>query len=447
MKYKDLLKKLLNQGKDRVEELEAFLVKNKEIDINIYEGEISKYSIAESGGLSLRGLSDGKMGYSYTEKLDESSFHELIDNVVENAKYIDEDPERIFSGSDEYENQDNFNEELKDIELEDKIQFLLDLEKEALELDDRVSKVNICAYQEFENERYILNTKEVDLQDRANVGVVYIAVIVKDGEDTKTGMSYKVFNDFSDINYEEMAKEAVENGISMLGARSVKSNNYPIIFENKTFANLLAAFSSIFMADNVQKGLSLLKGRLGETIGSPILTIVDDPFLEEGFGSRNFDDEGTSTRFKNIVDNGELKNYLYNWKAADKDGVESTGNASRSYKGTISTSPTNLYIVKGDMSLEELMGYAESGLYINNLEGLHSGLNPVSGDFSLSASGYKVEYGEVTNPVNQITIAGNLFEVFKNIEVIGNDLEFGMLSSGYIGSPSVVVSSLTVSGE
>src|SRR5699024_11365800 len=95
------------------------------------------------------------------------------------------------------------------------------------------------------------------------------------------------------------------------------------------------------MADNVQKGLSLLKGRLGETIGSPILTIVDDPFLEEGFGSRNFDDEGTSTRFKNIVDNGELKNYLYNWKAADKDGVESTGNASRSYKGTISTSPTD----------------------------------------------------------------------------------------------------------
>lgn len=447
MEYKDLLNKLLNQGRERIEELEAFLVKKKEIDISVYEGEVSKYSIAESGGLSLRGLSNNKMGYSYTEKLDESSFNELINDVIENAKYIDEDPEDIFSGSDNYEEQDNFSKELKDVMIEDKIKFLLDLEKEALNLDERVSKVNICSYNEFENERYILNTKNVDLYDKSNGAMIYISVIVKDGEDTKTGMNYKIFNNLSDLNLKEIAKEAVDNGISMLGAKTIKSDNYPIVFENKTFANLISAFSSIFIADNVQKGLSLLKGKLGKEIGSPILTIVDDPFLEDGFASRNFDDEGTSTRFKKIVDNGKLKNYLYNWKTANKDEVESTGNASRSYKGSISTSPTNLYIVKGDMSLWELMSYAENGLYINNLEGLHSGLNPVSGDFSLSASGYRIVYGDITEPVNQITIAGNLFELFKDIDVIGNDLEFGILSNGYIGSPSVLIRSLTVSGE
>lgn len=447
MEYKELLNKLLDQAREKIEELEAFLVKEKEIDISIYEGEVSKYSIAESGGLSLRGLANNKMGYSYTEKIDEASFHELIDDVIENAKYIDEDPEEIFAGSETYEDQDNFNQELEDLETEAKIDFLLDLEREALNLDERVAKVNVCSYHEFDNERYILNTKGVDLYDRSNGAMVYLSVIVKDGEDTQTGISYKTFNDLSSLSYQEIAKEAVDRGLSMLGAKTIKSDNYPIIFENKTFANLLSAFSSIFIADNVQKGLSLLKGKLGKEIGSPILTIVDDPFLENGFASRNFDDEGTSTRFKKIVDNGELKGYLYNWKTAKKEDVESTGNASRSYKGAVSTSPTNLYLVEGDMSIWELMSYAENGLYINNLEGLHSGLNPVSGDFSLAASGYRIVYGDRSEPVNQITIAGNLFEVFKDIEVIGNDLEFGIPSNGYVGSPSVLVSSLTVSGE
>lgn len=447
MNYRTLLERLLNEGKKKMEDVETFLVKNKEIEINVYKGEISKYTIAESGGLSFRGLFNGKMGYSYTEKLDESSIDILINGAIENSQHIDGDPETIFAGSDSYEDNENFNKELRDKKMEEKIQFLMDLEKEALELDERVFAVNGCAYQEFQNERYILNTKGVDLKDRFNGALVYISVVVKDGEDTKTGFSYRIFNDFSTLNYREIAKESVDSAVSMLGAKSIESDNYPIIFKNRTFASLISAFSPIFNADNVQKGLSLLKGKLGETIASPMLTIVDDPFLEDGFGSRNFDDEGTRSTFKKLIDNGKLKSYLYNWKTANKDEVESTGNASRSYKGPISISPTNLYIVKGDMSPRELINYVDHGLYIDNLEGLHSGLNPVSGDFSLSASGYKVKYGEITEPVNQITIAGNLFEVFKNIEAIGNDLEFGIPSSGYIGSPSILIKSLTVSGE
>ncbi len=447
MEYRDLLEKLLRESKDKMDDAETFLIKSKETEINIYEGEISKYSIAESGGLSLRGLSQGKMGYSYTEKIDETSIDMLISDVLENGKYIDDDPEIIFEGSDSYEDMDNYSQELKKIEVEDKVNFLMNLEKTALDLDERVFAVDGCSYQEFEQERYILNTKGVDLQDKFNGAVVYISVVVKDGEDTKTGLSYKIFNDFSVLDYKEMAKEAVDNAVAMLGAKSIKSDNYPIIFENKTFANLISAFSPIFSADNVQKGLSLLKGKIGEEIASPNLTLVDDPFLKGGFGSRNFDDEGTKTTFKKLIDNGRLESYLYNWKTGKKDDVNSTGNASRSYKGSISISPTNLYIVKGDMSRRELVNFVDHGLYIDNLEGLHSGLNPVSGDFSLSASGFEIKYGEITRPVNQITIAGNLFELFKNIEAIGNDLEFGIPYSGFIGSPSIFVKSLSVSGE
>lgn len=447
MTYRKLLEKLLVEGKKKMEEVETFMIRNKEVNINVYKGEISKYSIAESGGLSLRGLYNGKMGYSYTEKLDESSIDILIDGVIENSKYIDGDPERIFTGSQNYEVLDSSQKELKNIDMEDKIRFLMDLEQEALRSDERVFSVNACAYQEFENERYILNSKGIDLQDDFSGALVYISVVVKDGDDTKTGFSYRTFNDFSKLNFKEIAKDAVDDAISMLGAESIVSDNYPIVFKNKTFASLIAAFSPIFNADNVQKGLSLLKGKLGHEVANPILTLVDDPFLKDGFGSRSFDDEGTASTFKKLIDNGQLRSYLYNWKTANKEGIESTGNANRSYKGPISTSPTNLYIVKGDASLEDLLNNAENGLYIDNLEGLHSGLNPVSGDFSLSASGYKIDKGKIADPINQITIAGNLFEVFKNIEAIGDDLEFGIPSSAFIGSPSILVKSLTISGE
>lgn len=448
MEYKEFLKDLLNKTQGSLEEAEAFLVQNKEINISVYEGEINKYVISESGGLSLRGSTNGKMGYSYTEKIDETSVDKLIKEAVENGKYIDDqDPEIIFEGSQSYEEINNFNDRLAKTPMEDKIDFLMKLEKEAKELDERVFSVNACAYQEFQGERYIMNTKGVDLEDKSNGALAYISVVVKEGEDTKTGMSFKIIKDFSELNYEVMAKEAVEYATSMLGADSIESNNYPIVFENRTFASLLAAFSSVFSADNVQKGLSGLKDKMGERVATELLSLVDDPHLKDGFASRNFDDEGTRTRVNKLIDKGSLKSFAHNWKTAKKEGLESTGNASRSYKSQISISPSNLYIEKGDKSLEELLDSANNGLYIDNLEGLHSGLNPVSGDFSLSASGYKIENGKRSRGINQITIAGNLYELLMDIEGIGNDLDFTLPSNGYIGSPSVMVRSLSVAGK
>lgn len=448
MDYKDLLNKLIEKGQEKMDEVEAFLVKNKQLDIEIYKGEIDKYSLAESGGLSFRGSSQGKMGYSYTERLEESALDSLVYEALENSKYIEgSDDEIIFSGSESYEEINHYDDSLNQVPTQDKINFLINLEKEAYSLDERVFAVNACAYQEFEGERYLVNSKGLDLHDKSNGGAAYISVVVKDNEDTKTGISYRIFYDFSSLDFKEIAKEAVDRAISMLGASNIKSGNYPIIIENTTFANLLSAFTPIFSSDNVQKGLSLLKGKLGEEIASPLLTIVDDPFLKGGFASRNFDDEGTASTFKTMVDNGKLVSFAYNWKTANREGVASTGHASRSYKGPISIAPTNLYVVNGDLDLDEMMALADKGLLINNLEGLHSGLNPVSGDFSLSASGYEIKDGKKARPVNQITIAGNLYEVFKNIVAVGNDLKFGLPSNGYIGSPSILVKSLAVSGE
>ncbi|NLX61188.1 MAG: TldD/PmbA family protein [Tissierellia bacterium] len=446
MTYKELSEKIFQAGKGIFDNMETYIEQDKEIEIAVFNGEIDRYNISETEGLSLRGTTNGKMGYSYTEKLDESSIDMLIEEAQENGKYVDTmDKEIIYEGSREYKKLNNFNPKLKEIPLEDKIEFLKSLEREAYGLDSRIVSVSYCVYNEMENSRYLYNTKGLSLEDNKNLAFSYLQVVAREGEDTKTGISYRIIKDFSELDYKIMAKEAVGEAISRLGGKPVKSGDYPVIIRNDVFAEILSAFSSVLYADSVQKGLSLLEGKINEKIANSKFTLIDDPFIEEGFNTCSFDGEGTATKVKKIIDKGILKTYLYNWKSALKDGVESTGNGFRSsYKSSVTTSTINLYVEKGERSLDELMEMLGNGLMITEVQGLHSGLNPISGDFSLSAQGYLIENGEISRPVNLITIAGNFFEALKDIEEIGNDFRF---ASNGVGSPSIMIKKLSIAGE
>ena len=449
MKYNDLIGKIFQKGKEKFDDMEAYIETSKSISIGVFQGEVDKYSIAESGGLSFRGVSNSKMGYSYTEKLDETSIDMLIDEAYENASFIESaEDEEIFGGSDKYTEVNVYNEKLSQSSMEEKINLAKELEKKALSLDKRVTSVQMCGYQEFEQTNTIVNTKGVDLSQKTNGGVIYISVVVKEEEDTKTAMAFRSFSDLEKINIEEIAKEAVEEAISLLGATPIKTGEYPMIIKNTVFGDLLSFVSSVFSAEYVDKGLSLLKDKIDEKIASEIVTLVDNPFLAGGFGSRSFDDEGMSTSKKNIIHNGVLTTYLHSLKTAKKFNTTPTGNSKRnSYKSPLSIAPSNFYVQPGDNSLEDMISSIENGIYIIDVAGLHSGLNPVSGDFSLSASGYEIKSGKINRPINQITIAGNLYKVFNDIEAIGNDLIFGFPSSSYFGSPSIKISSISVAGD
>ncbi len=450
MANRELIDKIFNKGKQLgLDDMEVFIQGNKQFDTRIFEGEIDKYSISDEIGLSFRGVYNGKMGYSYTEKVDESSIDMLLKEAIENAVNIDsEDKEVIFEGSKEYKEVNTFNSELENVTTEQKIDFVKRLEKEAFKVDSRVTSVNYCLYSEATGYSLLVNTKGLDLENKFNIAYSYVSVVVKDGEDIKTGLKYIIGNDFSKFNAEEMAKGAVNEALSMLGADSIESGKYPVILRNDVAANILEAFASVFIAENVQKDLSLLKGKLNEKIANELITIVDDPFLAEGVSSASFDGEGVAAKYKKVIDKGVLMTYLHNSKTAKKDGVESTGNASKgSYKSPISTAPTNMYIENGCTDVDQMIGSVEKGIMIIDVQGLHSGLNAVSGDFSLSAYGYVIEKGKISRPVNQITIAGNLYEVLKNIDAVGNDLKFCLPSFGYIGSPSLKINSLAIAGK
>lgn len=445
MDKKALIEKLFQLGKERgLEDMEVSYNSGTSFELGIFKKEIDRYSLEESDVLNFRGLYNGKIGYSYTEKVDESSIELLVNEAIENAKIISsEDEVEIFAGSKEYKDVVTYNPEHEKVTELEKIEFAKKMEEIAYSLDNRVTTVSTSTYIDESIETSLHNTKGLNLHRKSNFVISYIGVVVKDGDDIKSKYAFEIGRDFSKFNAEKIAKEAVEEAISMLGAKSVKSGTYPIIMKHEAMADLLSAFVGIFSAENVQKDLSLLKGKLNQQIASEKLTIVDDPFMKDGLASRSYDSEGAACTFKNVIENGVLKTYLYNLKTAKKDNIETTGNSL----GGSSIGPSNFYIKNGDKSLDDIIKTIDNGIIITDLAGLHSGLNAISGDFSLSSSGYLIENGKISRPVEQITVSGNFFEMIKNIEEIASDLKFGIPGSSYIGCPSIKFKSLAIAGE
>ena len=231
----------------------------------------------------------------------------------------------------------------------------------------------------------------------------------------------------------------------MLTAEPVPSGTYRAIIENKCMPDLLAAFANVFSAEAAQKGLSLLAGKEGEMIASEAVTLMDDPLLKNGLASQPFDAEGVATYTKALIENGKLTTLLHNLKTARKAGVKTTGNAAKAgYAGDVQVAPSNLYLKPGEKTLAQMMEDMGDGLVINDVSGLHAGADAISGDFSLLAQGYTVKNGKKDQAVERITVAGNFYQLLKNIRVVGSDLIFPGSS---VGSPSVDVGEISVAGK
>ena len=400
-------------------------------------------------GISFRGLYNGKMGYAYTEIMDDEAVELLVAQAKSNAEIIEkEDAEIIFGGSKNYQEFNNYNEELSTVSADEKIKLTLKLEEELYKSSDKIINTGECSIGSQEGERRIINSKGLDLYTKSNVIFAAVVPVVQQEGQVNTGLEFNITNDINEIDVNRIAKDSVEEALAHFGASSVKSGKYRAIFRNSASALMLLTFAGIFSADNAQKGLSLLKGKVGENIGSEALTIVDDPFVKGSMFSTPFDGEGVAAFRKNVIEKGQLKTLLHNLKTAAKDGVQSTGNGSKaSYSSPVEVAPTNLCIEPGVKSYEELIRTLDNGIIITDVEGTHAGANPVSGDFSLAAKGFLVENGEVVRPVEQITVAGNYYEVMKNVEEVGADVKISFPMNYICYSPSILVKELSIAGE
>jgi len=432
------------------ENAEIFFSRSAIYELRIFEKEIASFENTDLSGVSFRGVIDGTMGYSFSERIDLDVIDFLIKNAKEHAA-VNESPESqfLYKGDSDYENLSLFNEELTALTPEQKENDAKRMETAAYAADSRVKSVDSCVFSLGESETFISNTLGLDLKSHSSLYIAYAVARIEENGEVKVGSDYIVSNDYKKFNPELIGENAVKKAIDYLGATSLKTGNYKVIIENEAMISLFGNFVKIFFAENVHKGFSLLKDKIGEKIASEVLTIRDDALLENELGSSAFDDEGVKTADKVVVENGILKTYLYNLKTAEKDNVKSTGNGFKSnFKSYVETSGTNFYIENGKISFEDLVKEVGDGIIIRGLNGLHSGINTISGDFSLLADGFKVENGKVSNPIEQFTVAGNFFELLQNIENISNDFKFGMPSAvGNVGAPSVFIKSLSVAGE
>lgn len=445
---RNFVDKVLNLGKEKgFSACEVYYSSSKSISINVFRGEIDKFDTSRSGGLSFRGIANGKMGYSYTELIEDSVAQELVDNAYDSANAVESaDEVFIFDEKCEYQTINTYNPEIPNTPIEKKIQLVMDLEKKIKALDERVMDVLMCTYNESEVESVMCNSHGIDLNDRRNYCVIYASISLKDGENVRTNFDGKVAGSLEELNIDEIAKKIVDGAVEQIGAKSTPSRSTRTVIRYDAFASLLGVHLGVFEADSVQKGLSPMKGRLGERIGVEALNIIDDPFVEGSVYNASFDGEGFPTSRKHLVENGVLKTYFHNLKTAKKDGVRSTGNASRySYKGAIGIGPNTIVVKGGTLGFEELISACGSGILITSVEGLHAGINPISGDFSLMASGFEIIDGKKGAPITQIVLSGNFYTLLKDIEEIGSDVTSTIFGPMY--TPSILVKELTVSGE
>lgn len=440
---KELFSKAQEEG---FSEYEVYYVDRESLSISVYKEEVEKYNLNNSAGLSFRGKFGDRIGYSYTEILDEDAIGMLVKKAKENVLAIENnDIQFIYEGDKEYKEISTYHEELEDIPADKLINIAISMEKEAKKYCNKVESFSGCSVSYSSGKYGIINSKGLNLSNKSNLLTAYVVPIVKDLDKMYDGCGYVVAKSLNDVKPDKIAKMGVDEALSKIGGTSIAAGNYKVIINNEAMVSLLSTFAGIFSGDAVQKGLSLLKDKEGEIIATDIVNLVDDPHLEDGLASVSFDDEGVATLKTYLIKNGKLNSLLHNLKTANKAGVKSTGNGFKaSYASPISVSPTNFYIEPGINSLEEMTKKINKGLIITDFAGLHSGANSITGDFSLAAKGFYIEDGIKTHPVEQITVAGNFFTLLNNIEEIGSDLKFPMSS---VGSPSIIIKELSIAGE
>lgn len=446
MKWEDIQKQVIKQALDMgFSDCEIHYDKTEAFEVMVREGELQNYENSNTQGVAFRGNFENKTGYAYTEQLTDAGFTDLLKTAKENAQLLSEtQKETLYPPELAYPTVQCENPDLENVTPEEKIEAVKKMEMAAMNIAN-ITSIDDCVLGTYRKQTAIANSLGLSLSFCKNSMLAYVSAIAKNGEEVKTDDDFWKGNDWNTFDPTKTGRCAAERAVSHLGAKTIPSGKYAVVLDHTVMASFLGVYSGVFYAELVQKGFSLLKDKVGQKIASDCVTLHDNPLLENGYASMPFDSEGVACYDKSVIQNGVLQTYLYNRKAAEKDGVSSTGNGFKAgLQAPVKTAATNFYIEKGRKSQELLLQDMDNGLLITDISGLHAGANIISGDFSLLAEGFYIQNGKKAYPVEQITVAGNFYTLLEQIEEIGNDLFFAQSGKG---SPSVRVKEMDIAGE
>ena len=428
------------------EQVEAYAEESRRTEVSALRGEVEGMQFAESRGVGVRVIADGRSGYAWAADPAEDEVRDAVGRARENAALAEPDE---FNGLPEAEPftpmPELFREASAAIATDEKVRRALALEAFTVSRDPRVTKVDLAQIGDAAGRAAIVSTEGVDAEyARTDAWVVAVTLAVE-GDETQTGFSFQVARGLDELDPEAIGSEAVARAVAMIGAEKPATAKVPIILDPFAASDFLGVLAGALDADNVLKGRSLFDDLAGQQVGAEAFTLVDDGTILEGPAACPFDGEGMPSGRTELFSAGTLNGFLHSTYTARRagDGQRSTGNAKRGgYKSAPGVGTSNFAVELGDTPIEALYAMAEGGVLINDVSGVHSGANPISGEFSVGATGLRITGGAPDEPLREMTIASTIPEMLRGIRAVGDDLRW---FTG-VGTPSILIGEMTLAG-
>ncbi len=412
--------------------------------ISVFHKEIDSLTEHESIVVTARGIINGKFGSVETEQIDKTTPQFLINSIKDTARIIEKDEKAfIFKGSKKYHKKNVFNKAVAEMDVSDAIKTCFEIEKKLYAYDKRINEVITVGYENEVGDSFLANSYGLKLKSKEATYTYYAQISVKEGDEIRTGFKVFASMDPNEFDIEKFVKDVAEDALKKLGGAPCKSKKYPVVFSPETFSTLLKCFLGPIDYEEIEKKSSNFVDKLNTQVASKKLTVIENGLAKNIFFTY-YDDEGVAVNKKEILKKGVLKTYLYTLENAKKAGVEPTGNGVDT-NGKVIAKLNQLFVKPGRKSEAEMISKIKEGVYINELQGLHSGMNARSGNFSLPSAGFMIRDGKLAEPLSMITIADNLMNVFNNIKDIANNLELVITTS--TTCPSVYVKKISVTGK
>ena len=428
------------------EQVEAFVGRSTDTRVVAYGGEVESLSSATAEGVGIRVLSGGRQGFAYAGTLDPAVVEETLAEARDNAAFGTPDehaglavPDGVAAATLEL-----WRDDLASFPPQAKVDLALELERRVRGGDPRIRSVESSSYGDGASEAAVVTSTGISASWRRTGCYVSAYALAGDGDETQTGGGYSVGRSPADLDVDKAAADAVERSTRLLGARKPASARLPVVLDNRVATILVSILAGTLSGEAVLKGRSLFADRLGQEVASPLLTLVEDPTNPDAYGAAAYDGEGLATRRNVLVDAGVLRGFVYDTHAGRRAGVASTGSAVRGgFKSPPGVGCRALSLAPGTESQAEILARVGSGLLVQAVSGVHSGVNAVSGDISVGAEGVLFRDGVLAEPVREITIASTLQRMLRDVVAVGDDLEW---LPGSAAGVTLAIADMSMSG-
>lgn len=435
------------------EEMEVYVSRGSENEVRAYDGDVESLTAADSSGVGIRVILDGgaaeghRLGFAWAGSLDPEVVQATLRDARENARYATPDPDVVLAEPDGWDAAeiDLWDDGVIDTPLDDKIALALELERATRGADPRVRQVSSADYSDGRVEVALASTTGIRSTARRTTAFLSVDAIAGEGADSQTGTGFSVGRSPAQLHPEEAMADAVLRSTRLLGAQKGHSGRCTVVFDPRVISTLLSVVASALSGEAVVKGRSFFAGRIGESVANAAVTLTDDPTDRRAFSASSHDGEGLACRRNVLIADGVLQMFVYDTVSARRAHTRSTGSAVRGgFAGTPSAGCRALVLTPGEHDAEQILATVGEGLYVQSVTGVHSGVNPVSGDFSVGAEGLMIRGGSFAEPVREVTVASTLQRMLQSVVAIGNDLRW---LPGVAAGQTLAIADMALSGD